>query len=133
MNPGTLLEDKGCALALHYRAAPRARGGVAAGRAGIVAALGPDYHVLEGSSVLRDQARAMFNKADAIRAFLREPPFAGRRPIFIGDDFTDLDGFAAVEAGGGYPWPSATGSTARCAWHRRETCAPCSPDWPQGS
>jgi trehalose 6-phosphate phosphatase len=100
INPGTLLEDKGCALALHYRAVPGCEAGLRRAVLEIVAALGPDYHVLEGKSVLEIKP-VMFNKADAIRAFMREPPFAGRRPVFVGDDFTDLDGFAAVEAADG--------------------------------
>jgi trehalose 6-phosphate phosphatase len=100
MTPGTLLEDKGCALALHYRAAPQREAALRLAAQEIVAALGPEYHVQEGKSVLEIKP-VMSNKADAIRAFMREPPFAGRRPVFVGDDFTDLDGFAAVEAADG--------------------------------
>jgi trehalose 6-phosphate phosphatase len=33
---------------------------------------------------------------------MRRAPFAGRLPLFIGDDRTDEDGFAAVRALGGH-------------------------------
>jgi len=98
--PGVILEDKGLALALHYRRAPgfeqhlRREVGVIARR------LGERYHVQEGSRVLELKPAAA-TKADAIRAFMAEEPFAGRRPMFVGDDLTDLDGFAAVERLGG--------------------------------
>jgi trehalose 6-phosphate phosphatase len=98
--PGTLLEDKGCALALHYRAAPQSESTLRRRVQGVVATLGPDYHLLEGKRVFEIKPTAG-NKADAIRAFMQEKPFFGTRPIFVGDDATDLDGFAAVEAAGG--------------------------------
>jgi trehalose 6-phosphate phosphatase len=36
-----------------------------------------------------------------VHQIMREPRFAGRLPIFIGDDVTDEDGIAAAEALGG--------------------------------
>ena len=98
--PGLLLEDKGLAIAVHYRAAPEIEPTLRRTLAAVAADLAPDYHLLEGKQVFELKPAAA-TKADAVLAFMREPPFAGRRPIYVGDDITDLDGFAAVERVGG--------------------------------
>jgi trehalose 6-phosphate phosphatase len=98
--PGTLVEDKGPAIALHCRAVPEKEPELRRLMHAIADGLGDAYEVLEGKRVL-ELKPATATKADAIRAFLAEAPFAGRRPIFVGDDVTDLDGFAAVEQAGG--------------------------------
>lgn len=96
------VEDKGASLAIHYRARPevKARLGqrLAALAAGAVEPLTvlPGHFVFELKSARRD-------KGIAIDAFLQMPPFAGRRPVFIGDDVTDEAGFAAVRLQGGIP------------------------------
>lgn len=98
--PGAVLEDKGLALALHYRQAPAFEQQLRRRVGTIARQLGGGFHVQEGRRVLELKPAAA-TKADAIRDFMTEPPFAGRRPIFVGDDLTDLDGFAAVERLGG--------------------------------
>ena len=98
--PGALLEDKGHALALHYRNAPEHEAELRRAMQGVAAGLAPDFTVLEGKCVL-ELKPSVATKGDAVREFLREAPFAGRRPIYVGDDVTDLDGFAAVEQAGG--------------------------------
>ena len=96
-HPGLLVEDKGLALALHFRRAqelaPQAR--VIVER--IVASMGPAFHIQPGKCVLEIKP-ANFTKRTAIEAFMREAPFVGRRPVFVGDDLTDEDGFQAVNA-----------------------------------
>jgi trehalose 6-phosphate phosphatase len=95
-HPGTLLEDKGRTIAVHFRMAPQFESDVRARVMEIAASLGHDYHVQSGSMMLEIKPRG-FNKGHAVAAFLREPPFSGRTPVYLGDDLTDLDGFKVVE------------------------------------
>jgi trehalose 6-phosphate phosphatase len=99
-HPGTLLEDKGRALALHFRLAPEFESEARQTVSALVRPLAPGYHVQEGKMVLEIKPQA-FTKATAIQEFLREAPFAGRTPVVVGDDLTDQGGFRLVEALGG--------------------------------
>ena len=98
--PGIILEDKGSALALHYRRAPEAAAGARSLIDELLHEAGDSVRLLSGKMVF-EMKLPLADKGAAIAAFMEEPPFAGRRPIFIGDDVTDEDGFAVVNALGG--------------------------------
>jgi trehalose 6-phosphate phosphatase len=99
-HPGTLLEDKGRTVAVHFRMAPECESTV---RDTVIAAasrLNSNYHIQEGNMMLEIKPRG-FSKASAVKAFMQEPPFSGRKPVVVGDDLTDQDAFKAVEHQGG--------------------------------
>jgi len=98
---GLLLEDKGTALAMHFRQAPHMEAEVRAILEGLVEGLSDKYILRPGKCVLELAPRG-YSKRGAIEAFMREKPFAGRIPVFVGDDVTDEDGFRAVNDLGGY-------------------------------
>jgi len=95
-----LIEDKGLAIAIHFRRAPERAAEVRAAARAALATLGPGFHLLEGACVIELKAWHG-NKARAVDAFMQERPFQGRTPIFVGDDITDRDGFMAVLRHGG--------------------------------
>ena len=99
-HPGTSLEDKGRTLAVHYRMAPQFETELRAALAAIIQALDSRYHIQDGNMVLEIKPRG-FTKGSAVGAFLQEPPFSGRTPVFVGDDLTDEGGFRMVESHGG--------------------------------
>ncbi|HEX6959983.1 MAG TPA: trehalose-phosphatase [Ferrovibrio sp.] len=103
LDPAIVVEQKTHALAVHYRHAP-ALGAVLGER--LKAALADHRHLvlLHGRQVweVKDASQS---KGTAVRHFMAEPRFAGRLPVFIGDDTTDIDGFRAVEAMGGMALP----------------------------
>jgi trehalose 6-phosphate synthase len=98
-HPGARLEDKGASLALHWRLAPEIEA-EALRCVEDLARRRPALRLLRGKMVA-ELAPSGHDKGGAIAAFLAEPPFAGRRPVFVGDDVTDEDGFATVERLGG--------------------------------
>jgi trehalose 6-phosphate phosphatase len=127
-----LIEDKGAAVALHYRQAPeRAPECVQALRE--LAQPWPALEVFTGKRVVEARARGA-DKGEAVRALAAEPPFARRVPVFVGDDRTDEDAFAAAHAAGGWSVKVGDGPTLaryRCAgvrearaWLRASAQAP---------
>jgi trehalose 6-phosphate phosphatase len=97
---GVLLEDKGLTLALHYRKAPElADAAVRAAETAVTESEGV-LVLLHGKMVCELKPPGV-DKGKAIAAFLEERPFAGRRPVFAGDDVTDEAGFVTINQRGG--------------------------------
>lgn len=113
--PSLVIENKGSSVAVHYRRAPFLAGYLSNHVEGLLAAHADILHLQHGKCVLEVKPRG-HDKGSAVRALMAQPPFAGRRPVFIGDDITDEDGFAAVDALGGVSIKIGQGKT--CAGHR---------------
>jgi trehalose 6-phosphate phosphatase len=97
---GLWLEDKGRTLALHYRAVPEAASEILDRAERLLREHGDGLRLIPGKMVVEFQPRH-YGKGGAIAAFMAEPPFRGRVPLFLGDDTTDEEGFAEVNRRGG--------------------------------
>jgi trehalose 6-phosphate phosphatase len=97
--PGLLFEDKGGSLALHYRLAPEHGPGLIRLARRLVSRE-KQLRMIKGRKVV-EVLPVGADKGTAIAAFLAEPPFAGRLPVYAGDDATDEDGFRVVNRLGG--------------------------------
>lgn len=111
--PRLLLEDKGDAFAIHYRAAPERAPVVARKLHQVARRLGPVFHIQPGLFVYELKPQQP-NKGSALLSFMAEPPFRGRVPVAIGDDLTDLHAFRAAESLGGMA--IAVGARIRAHW-----------------
>jgi trehalose 6-phosphate phosphatase len=98
-HPGTLFEPKARGFALHYRQAPAARDAMERAARAIVGTM-ETHFVLGGAMVWEVKPRGA-DKATAVAALMARAPFAGRVPVYVGDDVTDLDGFREARALGG--------------------------------
>jgi trehalose 6-phosphate phosphatase len=99
-HPTLFLEDKGVALALHYRAAPQLRDFVEESLGAL-----PDLSAaglrLQHGHLVAEVVPASVNKGTALAEFMREPPFRERLPLYVGDDLTDEPAFHWVNLAGG--------------------------------
>jgi trehalose 6-phosphate phosphatase len=98
---GLIVEDKGATLALHYRAVPGREPEIRASAEVLQREAGAALRLIKGKMVVEFQPRNA-NKGSAIAAFLAELPFVGRRPVFVGDDAADEDGFVEVHNRSGF-------------------------------
>lgn len=97
--PGALLERKARGFALHYRLAPEAKNIFHAALSALVDAT-PGFQLLP-AHMLWEVRPLGADKGRAAAALMQHPPFAGRLPVFIGDDVTDEDGMRECRRRGG--------------------------------
>ncbi len=96
---GAMVENKRAGFALHWRAAPGAANAMRAFADHALSQL-TGYRLQHGDHVV-ELLPVGGDKGGSIEAFLQEAPFAGRHPVFAGDDLTDESGFRVVNARGG--------------------------------
>jgi trehalose 6-phosphate phosphatase len=97
--PGSRVERKAYGFVLHYRGAPEAGSAFGALLRGVLAD-SPVFELLDGNMAWEVRPRGV-DKGSAVAALMARAPFAGRLPVFIGDDVTDHDGIRMARAMGG--------------------------------
>ena len=97
---GVRVEDKGLALAFHYREVPGAEPLARELAADALESAGPGFELLRGNCVIELKS-ARVDKGRALGALMERPPFRGRTPWMLGDDYTDEPAFAVAQSLGG--------------------------------
>ena len=91
-----LTEDKETSVSIHFRLAPEKEKDAEA----LVAQACREFsaeplHVARNKMIV-ELMRGGIDKGAGIAALMTRPPFAGRIPVFVGDDATDEKGFAVM-------------------------------------
>lgn len=120
-HPGLLAEFKGVSVALHYRAAPQLAGYAHRLMRKMQSSFLPGYTVQRGKRVV-ELKPAGKDKGIAISELMREAPFVGRIPVFLGDDTTDELGFSVVNEMGGHSIKVGSGSSI-ASWRLENVAA----------
>jgi trehalose 6-phosphate phosphatase len=104
--PGSYAENKTVSFAVHYpdpgTDIDRLEGALRGLIDGIESS-GKAIRMIAGRAVFEVQL-AGFDKGRAIRRFMKQKPFLGRRPVFIGDDEIDRAGFDRALRMGGHSY-----------------------------
>jgi trehalose 6-phosphate phosphatase len=99
-HPGSRLEPKARGFVLHYRQASDAGLSLQAAALAILGERTAHYVLLPAHMAWEVRPRGA-DKGTAVTRLLREAPFLGRVPVYIGDDVTDEDGMRAAREHGG--------------------------------
>ncbi len=117
---GVRLEEKSSGFVLHFRQAPDAGPDAKSFLDALIAGDVTRFHVLSAKMAWELRPSGA-DKGSAVEALMQAPPFAGRAPLFIGDDVTDEHGIEAAKrlGGTGLMVPDAFGEPADVrAWLR---------------
>jgi trehalose 6-phosphate phosphatase len=98
--PGAFLEEKTIGLVVHYRQAPSYGVEIERFMRNLIAPAEGQAELLTALMAFEIRPCGV-GKGHAVRRLMAEAPFAGRVPVFIGDDVTDEEGMEAAVALGG--------------------------------
>jgi trehalose 6-phosphate phosphatase len=101
LRPGIVVEDKGYSVALHYRKVPQYENWLMRHIAAACKAHADELTEVLPGKLMMEVKRPAVNKGESVRHLMKLKPFAGRRPIFIGDDVTDESVFEVMPDFGG--------------------------------
>jgi trehalose 6-phosphate phosphatase len=101
--PGVLLEQKAHGMVLHYRRATNEGPALQQALWRMLDAHHDRFELMAGSMTWELRPLGV-SKATAVAGLMERAPFAGRVPVYIGDDVTDEDGIRAARAMGGMGW-----------------------------
>ena len=97
---GVLLEPKPHGVTMHYRLAPERGNEVWRLVRSLVPEDHPWFRLLPAREAVEIGLRAA-SKGQAVERLMRQAAFQGRKPIYVGDDFTDEAGISAARELGG--------------------------------
>jgi trehalose 6-phosphate phosphatase len=108
--PALWCEVKTTGFTLHYRSAP-GLGQACWDTLAPLATQTPACALIRGKYGIELRPSDV-GKGVAVRSYMQESVFAGRKPVFVGDDVADEDGFDAAQRAGGYGIKVGSGPTA---------------------
>ncbi len=96
---GLEIEDKALTLSVHFRSVTEHLHEWVRSVTHSTVSRSRSFNCREGKRVLEVRPQITWNKGHAVKWIAREVLPAGSLPIYIGDDLTDEDGFAAIPEG----------------------------------
>jgi trehalose 6-phosphate phosphatase len=98
---GLLTEDKETSVTIHFRLAPEKERDAEALVANACREFSAEKLQVARNKMIVEVLRGGIDKGAGIEALMARAPFAGRTPVFVGDDATDEKGFAVMPRFGG--------------------------------
>ena len=97
---GVLIEEKTYSVALHYRLAAHRSDAVRKLATSLVRTAPHRFELLAAKQAFEIRPKGI-TKARAVEVLMKQRPFRGRLPVFVGDDVTDEDGIKIAHELGG--------------------------------
>lgn len=97
---GVRVEDKGYTIAVHYRQSPELAEKIKKALGEHIDQSEIPLTLIPGRKVF-EIAMPSHNKGQALERFIKTAPFKNRRPVFLGDDITDIAAMGACLKNGG--------------------------------